>query len=145
MYNAIPMRTTMTSLPFTVVQIEDICAICLDTFDVSSHVVVSTCCHKEFHTHCLHTWTVQNPICPLCRQSVVVKDIQSNNEDAIECAVPIDNTTTNINEIPSARICNLCTYTYMYTKCYEALRFMICLFFSMGIGAVIAVVIIVKR
>ncbi|KAI3412459.1 uncharacterized protein J3R85_017273 [Psidium guajava] len=52
---------------------EDACSICLEAFCDSDPSTVTTCKH-EFHLHCILEWCQRSSQCPMCWQSISLKD-----------------------------------------------------------------------
>lgn len=52
---------------------EDACSICLDPFSNADPAAV-TCCKHEYHLHCILEWSRRSKECPICWQSLVLKD-----------------------------------------------------------------------
>ncbi|KAL2340883.1 hypothetical protein Fmac_008823 [Flemingia macrophylla] len=43
------------------------CAVCLENFKVGDVCRLLPNCSHSFHMHCIDTWILQAPICPICR------------------------------------------------------------------------------
>ncbi|MED6127142.1 hypothetical protein PIB30_085275 [Stylosanthes scabra] len=54
----------------------DACSICLEEFCESDPAAVTNCKH-EFHLHCILEWCQRSSQCPMCWQSVSLKDATS--------------------------------------------------------------------
>ncbi|KAG4960147.1 hypothetical protein JHK82_036829 [Glycine max] len=52
---------------------EDSCSICLEPFSVHDPSTV-TCCKHEYHLHCIIEWSQRSKECPICWQSLALKD-----------------------------------------------------------------------
>lgn len=52
---------------------EDSCSICLESFNVHDPSTV-TCCKHEYHLHCILEWSQRSKECPICWQSLALKD-----------------------------------------------------------------------
>ena len=50
------------------------CAICLETTSEDNDLSITVCKHR-FHTSCLLKWIRNNNLCPLCRTTLVEKEI----------------------------------------------------------------------
>uniref|UniRef100_A0A674HPC5 RING-type E3 ubiquitin transferase n=1 Tax=Taeniopygia guttata TaxID=59729 RepID=A0A674HPC5_TAEGU len=54
------------------------CPICQDTCeDVASTLP----CHHQFCLGCILRWTERNPVCPLCRRTIVTVQFSDHGED----------------------------------------------------------------
>ncbi|XP_053859717.1 uncharacterized protein LOC128822140 [Vidua macroura] len=54
------------------------CAICQDT---CRHVASTLPCHHQFCLGCILRWTQRNPVCPLCRRTIVTVRFSDHGED----------------------------------------------------------------
>ncbi|KAK7412654.1 hypothetical protein VNO78_04182 [Psophocarpus tetragonolobus] len=52
---------------------EDSCSICLEPFTLHDPSTV-TCCKHEYHLHCILEWSQRSKECPICWQSLALKD-----------------------------------------------------------------------
>ncbi|XP_061347901.1 E3 ubiquitin-protein ligase RHF1A-like isoform X2 [Gastrolobium bilobum] len=52
---------------------EDSCSICLEPFGIHDPSTV-TCCKHEYHLHCILEWSQRSKECPICWQSLALKD-----------------------------------------------------------------------
>ncbi|KAK7303277.1 hypothetical protein RJT34_14180 [Clitoria ternatea] len=52
---------------------EDSCSICLEPFIIHDPSTV-TCCKHEYHLHCILEWSQRSKECPICWQSLALKD-----------------------------------------------------------------------
>ncbi|CAJ2658409.1 unnamed protein product [Trifolium pratense] len=52
---------------------EDSCSICLESFTLHDPSTV-TCCKHEYHLHCILEWSQRSKECPICWQSLSLKD-----------------------------------------------------------------------
>ncbi|XP_062146140.1 E3 ubiquitin-protein ligase RHF1A isoform X2 [Alnus glutinosa] len=52
---------------------EDGCSICLEPFTTADPATITSCKH-EYHLHCILEWSQRSEDCPICCQSVVLKD-----------------------------------------------------------------------
>jgi hypothetical protein len=94
---------------------DEICSICLLEFNNScSNTINVSCCKNKFHEQCYHSWIINNPTCPLCRNkestqqsrqhymlSSQVFPINNNNHEIII----INNDNDNDNEENSIYTC----------------------------------------
>ncbi|KMS97762.1 hypothetical protein BVRB_5g123950 [Beta vulgaris subsp. vulgaris] len=55
---------------------EDACSICLEPFSLHDPASVTTCKH-EYHLHCILEWSQRSKECPICWQSLALKDAAS--------------------------------------------------------------------
>ncbi|CAJ1962440.1 unnamed protein product [Sphenostylis stenocarpa] len=55
---------------------EDSCSICLEHFTIHEPSTV-TCCKHEYHLHCIIEWSQRSQECPICWQSLALKDSAS--------------------------------------------------------------------
>ncbi|KAL5097333.1 hypothetical protein RYX36_001660 [Vicia faba] len=62
-----------SSKPFHDDSVEDSCSICLESFTVHDPSTV-TCCKHEYHLHCILEWSQRSKECPICWQSLSLKD-----------------------------------------------------------------------
>ncbi|KAL8242779.1 hypothetical protein R6Q59_013081 [Mikania micrantha] len=53
---------------------EDVCSICLDSFDSQNNPPTVTTCKHEFHLQCILEWSQRSKECPICWQMIVLKD-----------------------------------------------------------------------
>lgn len=53
---------------------EDVCSICLDAFDSNENPPTVTSCKHAFHLQCILEWSQRSKECPICWQSIVLKD-----------------------------------------------------------------------
>ncbi|KAK9060560.1 hypothetical protein SSX86_021264 [Deinandra increscens subsp. villosa] len=56
---------------------EDVCSICLDSFDSQDNPPTVTNCKHEFHLQCILEWSQRSKECPICWQVIVLKDPSS--------------------------------------------------------------------
>ncbi|KAI3711913.1 hypothetical protein L1987_70462 [Smallanthus sonchifolius] len=56
---------------------EDVCSICLDSFDSQDNPPTVTTCKHEFHLQCILEWSQRSKECPICWQVIVLKDPSS--------------------------------------------------------------------
>eukprot|EP00922_Rhytidocystis_sp_ex-Travisia-forbesii_P045652 GHVS01068108.1.p1 GENE.GHVS01068108.1~~GHVS01068108.1.p1 ORF type:complete len:331 (-),score=43.65 GHVS01068108.1:134-1126(-) len=49
---------------------EDLCSICLDTFQTGSNVRILQSCGHIFHKACIDGWLLRNAVCPNCKSLV---------------------------------------------------------------------------
>ncbi|XP_076943375.1 E3 ubiquitin-protein ligase RHF1A-like [Bidens hawaiensis] len=56
---------------------EDVCSICLDSFDSNHNPPTVTTCRHEFHLQCILEWSQRSEECPICWQVIVLKDPSS--------------------------------------------------------------------
>ncbi|KAJ0724631.1 putative transcription factor C2H2 family [Helianthus annuus] len=56
---------------------EDVCSICLDSFDSRDNPSTVTTCKHEFHLQCILEWSQRSKECPICWQVIVLKDPSS--------------------------------------------------------------------
>ncbi|CAH1421263.1 unnamed protein product [Lactuca virosa] len=49
----------------------DDCVICLEAFTKDQKIGVLVSCQHSFHGHCIKEWLLVNPICPICRHSMI--------------------------------------------------------------------------
>jgi hypothetical protein len=61
--------TQATSLE-SVINADEVCAICQDSIAVESEARVINACDHMFHTNCIDTWFQQNVRCPVCRHDI---------------------------------------------------------------------------
>ncbi|CAN8179526.1 unnamed protein product, partial [Coccothraustes coccothraustes] len=54
------------------------CAICQDTWE---EVASTLPCHHQFCLGCILRWTQRNPVCPLCRRTIVTVRFSDHGED----------------------------------------------------------------
>ncbi|KAL2341259.1 hypothetical protein Fmac_009199 [Flemingia macrophylla] len=52
---------------------ENSCSICLEPFNIHDPSTV-TCCKHEYHLHCILEWSQRSKECPICWQSLALKD-----------------------------------------------------------------------
>ena len=58
------------------------CAVCLMTFEEGDIVSPLPRDIKHFfHHHCIQDWLKKNPICPLCKKEVTLKQLKGFNKD----------------------------------------------------------------
>nr|KYP52461.1 putative RING-H2 finger protein ATL5G [Cajanus cajan] len=43
------------------------CAVCLENFKVGDVCRLLPNCSHSFHVHCIDSWILQTPFCPICR------------------------------------------------------------------------------
>ncbi|KAK7359742.1 hypothetical protein VNO77_01707 [Canavalia gladiata] len=67
-----PISTPSSSAAFDD-SIEDFCSICLEPFSVHDPSTVTSCKH-EYHLHCILEWSQRSKECPICWQSLSLKD-----------------------------------------------------------------------
>ena len=58
----------------SILEENDVCAICLDDSDRQNVVSLVECKHA-FHEACLLSWLTKNPSCPLCRVRVRAQSV----------------------------------------------------------------------
>ncbi|KAM7277964.1 hypothetical protein ACFE04_005098 [Oxalis oulophora] len=56
--------------------LDDGCSICLELF-TSQNPATVTCCKHEYHLQCILDWSQRSKECPICWQSLVLKDAAS--------------------------------------------------------------------
>ncbi|KAK7317194.1 hypothetical protein RJT34_01206 [Clitoria ternatea] len=66
------------------------CAVCLENFKVGDKCRLLPNCSHTFHVHCIDSWILKTPICPICRtwihSRVVVPSLSHNVELEVEMA-----------------------------------------------------------
>ncbi len=71
------LKTSLSTNPEFLSKVDDMCAICHETFinkekDINSvdfdELIETTCCNKFIHRNCLGNSLMRKPTCPLCRQ-----------------------------------------------------------------------------
>ncbi|TKY72132.1 E3 ubiquitin-protein ligase RHF1A [Spatholobus suberectus] len=67
-----PISAPSSSAPFDDSS-EDSCSICLEPFTIHDPSTV-TCCKHEYHLHCILEWSQRSKECPICWQSLALKD-----------------------------------------------------------------------
>ncbi|XP_020207787.1 E3 ubiquitin-protein ligase RHF1A [Cajanus cajan] len=72
---------------------EDSCSICLESFNVHDPSIV-TCCKHEYHLHCILEWSQRSKECPICWQSLALRDPASQE---LLAAVEIEKRTRSRN------------------------------------------------
>ncbi|QCD77079.1 large subunit ribosomal protein L7Ae [Vigna unguiculata] len=71
--SAIPsISAPSSSAPFDD-SFEDSCSICLESFTIHEPSTVTNCKH-EYHLHCILEWSQRSQECPICWQSLALKD-----------------------------------------------------------------------
>ena len=68
-----PTNPDNLSLPYQLPT--DKCPVCLESFAGSEVRVIKECMHM-IHDECLMTWLSNNRTCPVCRTSLLARDIQ---------------------------------------------------------------------
>ncbi|KAM7267948.1 hypothetical protein ACFE04_010114 [Oxalis oulophora] len=48
------------------------CAVCLENFKAGEKCRLLPICRHSFHSDCIETWLLENPICPICRTSTAI-------------------------------------------------------------------------
>ena len=67
--------TCYISKPILSANIDDNCAICLDSLPSDEHARLIPCKHAQFHEACIRTWfemSILGTCCPLCREATEV-------------------------------------------------------------------------
>ncbi|BAT87439.1 hypothetical protein VIGAN_05080400 [Vigna angularis var. angularis] len=67
-----PISAPSSSAPFDD-SFEDSCSICLESFTIHEPSTVTSCKH-EYHLHCILEWSQRSQECPICWQSLALKD-----------------------------------------------------------------------
>lgn len=60
------------------------CAVCLESFQIGEKCRLLPVCKHSFHVHCVDSWLMMSPICPICRTSVDHRKIGSVSGVGIE-------------------------------------------------------------
>ncbi|BAT79531.1 hypothetical protein LR48_Vigan04g058300 [Vigna angularis] len=61
------------------------CAVCLESFKVGDLCRLLPNCNHTFHLHCIDSWILHTPICPICRTCVLsVTEQQSYASENVE-------------------------------------------------------------
>ncbi|QCD86631.1 RING-H2 finger protein ATL39-like [Vigna unguiculata] len=61
------------------------CAVCLESFKVGDVCRLLPNCNHTFHLHCIDSWILHTPICPICRTWVLsVREHQSDASENVE-------------------------------------------------------------
>ncbi|WVZ18507.1 hypothetical protein V8G54_005829 [Vigna mungo] len=61
------------------------CAVCLESFKVGDFCRLLPNCNHTFHLHCIDSWILHTPICPICRTWVLsVREQQSYASENVE-------------------------------------------------------------
>lgn len=61
------------------------CAVCLESFKVGDFCRLLPNCNHTFHLHCIDSWILHTPICPICRTWVLsVREHQSYASENVE-------------------------------------------------------------
>ena len=68
------------------------CPICFEDFKIDEDVVSLPSCEHLYHTECIKTWLVKNPLCPMCRSNVRNghcrnKVVQNNGKEHVDITV----------------------------------------------------------
>ncbi|KAL2922512.1 E3 ubiquitin-protein ligase RHF2A [Bienertia sinuspersici] len=84
---------------------EDACSICLEPFSPHDPASVTSCKH-EYHLHCILEWSQRSKECPICWQSLALKDSASQ-----ELLVAVE-----IERKSRARRANRTTYSHQYQE-----------------------------
>lgn len=57
--------------------LNDDCAICLETFHPGDSIIQIACCHY-FHSQCIEPWLLKHSMhCPVCKQAAIEMDCNS--------------------------------------------------------------------
>lgn len=46
------------------------CAVCLESFRAGDSCRLLPNCMHSFHSHCIDSWLLKTPVCPICRASI---------------------------------------------------------------------------
>ncbi|KAI3673488.1 hypothetical protein L6452_39607 [Arctium lappa] len=77
------------------------CAVCLCEFSPHDHLRLIPICSHAFHTHCIDTWLLSNPTCPLCRVNLSIENHPLRNHNR-----PTENFNVATNNISSEISCD---------------------------------------
>lgn len=47
------------------------CAVCLENFKMGEKCRLLPNCRHSFHVHCIDSWLLKTPICPICRTCII--------------------------------------------------------------------------
>ncbi|KAJ7958963.1 putative Ring finger protein [Quillaja saponaria] len=70
------------------------CSVCLNEFQEDETLRLLPKCSHAFHIHCIDTWLSSHTNCPLCRASIVLNNVSSDN--SISSLVSIDENSNNL-------------------------------------------------
>ncbi|ESW10086.1 hypothetical protein PHAVU_009G179700 [Phaseolus vulgaris] len=61
------------------------CVVCLDSFKVGDVCRLLPNCNHTFHVHCIDSWILHTPICPICRTLVLsVREQQTHVSENVQ-------------------------------------------------------------
>jgi len=61
------------------------CAVCLESFKVGDVCRLLPNCNHTFHLHCIDSWILHTPICPICRTWVLsLREHQNDVSENLE-------------------------------------------------------------
>ncbi|KAK7245831.1 hypothetical protein RIF29_40683 [Crotalaria pallida] len=82
---------------------EDSCSICLEPFNTNDPPTL-TCCKHEYHLHCILEWSQRSKECPICWQSLALKDPSSQELlAAVEAEKRLRSRNVNSSPFTSSR------------------------------------------
>ncbi|KAM0942631.1 putative transcription factor C2H2 family [Dioscorea sansibarensis] len=61
------------------------CAVCLESFEPGEKCRMLPVCKHSFHAHCLDSWLVRNPACPVCRTPAEYLEVESEAAAGDSC------------------------------------------------------------
>ncbi|RDY01608.1 E3 ubiquitin-protein ligase RHF2A [Mucuna pruriens] len=94
-----PISAPSSSAPFDDSS-DDSCSICLEPFTLHDPSTV-TCCKHEYHLHCILEWSQRSKECPICWQSLALKDPASQELlAAVEVERRIRSRNTTNSRVP---------------------------------------------
>nr|AFK43681.1 unknown [Lotus japonicus] len=83
---------------------EDSCSICLESLNVHDPSTV-TCCKHEYHLHCILEWSQRSKECPICWQSLALKDPASQELlAAVEAEKRLRSRNVNSSSFANSRL-----------------------------------------
>lgn len=63
------------------------CAVCLETFKAGDKCRLLPNCGHSFHVHCIDSWLLKTPVCPICRGRVEDDATRGPKEGSVKGSV----------------------------------------------------------
>lgn len=99
-----PFSAPSSSSAFDDDSFEDSCSICLESFSVHDPSTV-TCCKHEYHLHCILEWSQRSKECPICWQSLSLKDPACQELlDAVEAEKSVRSRNNHSSSLTNSRV-----------------------------------------
>lgn len=66
------------------------CAVCLESFRAGDSCRLLPNCMHSFHSHCIDSWLLKTPVCPICRAAIKPPPSCRDLEEGEQRAPPVD-------------------------------------------------------